>query len=118
MGPNNRFYWFTIAALSHFVPDFIFQGEIIAQSKKRFNKYMLAHVAILTLMVSPAFYFYFGGLKPSFFLATSIWGSSHLVIDVMKVEMTEKAKKFFWQILGIDQLFHILILFLIFWLLP
>jgi len=113
---NFRLYWFSLSYLLHLIFDFVFQGEVIANQKKGINKSMLVHVFWLTLILTPVFFLYFHD-KGKFWLALLIWGSSHLLIDVLKVELSQKYKQHFWRILGADQVFHFLILFFIFCLL-
>ncbi len=102
---------FYLLVLMHFLTDFVAQGETISSKKRGLNKYMLAHVAITTIG---------SGLVLSFFLnliplviALIIRFSSHLIIDIVKEKITKKFPNLQWKFIGLGQMAHISILYLI-----
>lgn len=107
---------FYILLIVHFVADFILQGPVISVKKKRLNKYMLAHGAImglaffLPLINYPAGKVVMGGLAVF---------ASHILIDALRIEVNglfklDSGKYLFWAIQGIDQALHVSVLFLLF----
>lgn len=104
-----------LAIFTHFVFDFIFQTKE-TPLKRKLNKPMLLHC--LTMGVSSAIVI--GIYYQSFFVfvqSTLIIFVTHLVIDVVRVEMDLKLPKGspkFWQYLGVDQILHTLVILLLF----
>jgi hypothetical protein len=102
---------FYFLVLMHFFTDFVAQGKTISIKKQRLNKYMFTHVIITTLgaAVVLSFYLSLGHLL----IATFIKFSSHLVIDIFKKEITNRFPDQQWKFLGLDQMAHASILYLI-----
>lgn len=109
---------FFFSVILHFVFDFIFQGSKISQNKSRLNKYMLAHGLIMSAAAAFPVWLYSHHL--SFTVLAYLWVLiSHLTVDIARVELNRKyttgpTSSLFWKLLGLDQILHVLALFLIF----
>lgn len=109
-------YLFLTLTTIHFVTDFMLQGWGIGVSKRGFNWYMLVHVIITSIL--PIFpIFLFGYSLQKILLMTLLTFVSHLLIDITKQEINVKyklnfASNYFWTILGVDQILHILFIFI------
>jgi hypothetical protein len=106
---------FYLLVVAHFLADFVFQGSL-ALKKKGFNKYMLAHAAMMGLAFFLPLINYPAGRTV---LAAGILFILHIIIDAVRVE-TNKALKLLpgtWGgsvSLGIDQILHVSIIYLLF----
>lgn len=95
----------------HFFTDFIAQGKTISEKKQGLNKYMFAHV-IITALGTVIILSFFLSLN-YLLIALLIRFSSHLAIDIIKKEITNKFPKLQWKFIGLDQMAHVSILYLI-----
>lgn len=106
---------FYLLVIGHFIADFILQGSL-ALKKRGFNKYMVAHGAIMALAFFLPLINYPSG---KVFLATLILFVSHMIIDALRTEANRIFKVvpgtyLFAVSLGIDQIFHISLIYLLF----
>jgi len=105
---------FLLLILSHLAADFGLQIYGIGRRKYGLNKYMLAHILIVsTAFFLPALiYFPFG----SVFTITVAISVTHLLTDIVKAWIYRKYKisapdHMFWAILGADQAIHIIAIY-------
>lgn len=104
-----------LAIFIHFIFDFILQSKE-TPLKRRLNKPMLLHC--LTMGVSSAIIIgiYFQSMV-IFIQSALIIFVTHLLIDVIRVELDSKLPKNspkFWQYLGVDQILHTFVILLLF----
>lgn len=103
-------YFMTLCA--HILFDFVFQGNWIAKRKKFLNGFMLVHglsVSMACSLIIWSYYHTFYSLLGSFIIIFS----THILIDSIKVELAKRYKNQS-QLLGLDQIFHATVLFLLF----
>ncbi len=108
---------FFILILTHFISDFMLQGNIIGPGKYGFNYYMWAHVTITALINTiPLLIF---SIAPNLILISIvIIFTTHLAIDAVRSYANRHFHwgpndSPFWVILGLDQIFHVVVLYLI-----
>lgn len=106
---------FYILVVTHFIADFILQGNKIAINKRFLNKYLIFH----SLTCSLAF------LLPliNFPIRSVVWGFliiflTHILIDGLRVEIGRIYKLtpkdyIFWVSLGVDQILHVSVLYFV-----
>ena len=118
----NQFFAFALAVILHPIADFVLQGHRIGYKKRGLNIEMWEHIFSHQALLLIPFLSYFK-LSLSLVLAIIFYLSSHLLIDNLKILISERQKvkgpedSRFWKLLGFDQMFHMIALFLIFWLL-
>lgn len=106
---------FYLLVIAHFIADFILQGSL-AFKKRGFNKYMLAHGLIMAgAFFLPLINYPSGKVV----LGTLILFAGHIVIDAIRCETTRIFKVvpgtyIFSVSLGIDQILHITLIYLLF----
>lgn len=106
---------FLILVITHFITDFMLQQWGIGTNKRGFNKYMLCHILITTLLFILVCLF-FGFTIISIIVAGFLTFVTHMTIDVVRQEIHAKYKLGpnngkFWMLLGIDQILHIVFIF-------
>jgi hypothetical protein len=106
---------FYLLVIAHFIADFVLQGSL-AVKKRGFNKYMLAHGAIMALAFFLPLINYPSG---KVVLGTFILFAGHMLIDAVRYEANRIFKVVpgtyaFAVSLGIDQILHISVLYLLF----
>jgi hypothetical protein len=115
MQPNPDLTVFYLLVVAHFLADFVFQGSL-ALKMRGFNKYMLAHAAIMALAFFLPLINYPAGKTV---LAAGILFILHAIIDSVRVEVNRifKLPLGTWGgsiSLGIDQILHVSIIYLLF----
>ena len=99
-----------VLLICHFLGDFHFQSQKIAERKLKLNKPLIAHFGIhlATLIVSNIFIFGWTGIAQMIGLIVSVW-LSHCVIDFIKYCVESNNKYTFSEevIYIIDQMLHI-----------
>ena len=107
---------FYVLVIAHFIADFILQGNHIATNKRLFNFPMLLHALIAAIA-------FFGPLarftSNNVLIGSAVVFVSHAIIDAFRVEIMRRykinfSKYSFWALLGIDQILHISVLYLVF----
>jgi len=106
---------FYLLIIAHFLTDFILQGSL-AVKKKGFNKYMLLHAGMMGLAFFLPLVNYPAGKTV---LAAGILVILHATLDAVRVEIGRALKLLpgTWGgsiSLGIDQILHITIIYLLF----
>jgi len=91
----------------HFISDFVFQSNYVAQNKSKSNKILLKHVSIYSILFIIAISPLYGILN----------GFIHFCIDYVTSRITSKlwnSKQTHWFFItiGFDQLLHILTLYI------
>ena len=103
-------YFITLCA--HILFDFVFQGQWIAKRKKFLNGFMLAHGISVSMACSLIVWSYYQTLY-SLVGSFMIIFCTHIMIDSIKVELSKRYKNQS-QLLGLDQIFHATVLFLLY----
>lgn len=109
---------FFLSVILHFIFDFIFQGSKIGLNKYRLNKYMFAHGLVMSTAAAFPVWLYSRHFMYS--VLAFVWILiSHLTVDIIRVELNRKytqgpVSSLFWKLLGVDQILHVTVLFLIF----
>jgi len=106
---------FYLLVVAHLLTDFILQGSL-AVKKKGFNKYMLAHAGMMGLAFFLPLISYPAGRTV---LGAGILFVLHAIVDAVRVEINRTLKLLpgTWGgsiSLGIDQIAHITIIYLLF----
>jgi len=106
---------FYLLVVAHLLTDFILQGSL-AVKKQGFNKYMLAHAGMMTLAFFLPLISYPAGRTV---LAAGALFVLHLIVDAARIEINRVLKLLpgTWGgsiSLGIDQIAHISIIYLLF----
>ena len=104
------FNLFVLSVVGHLFGDFALQGEGIATKKAGVNRYMLAHVLIVTFTtVAPLLLSRnWVGTVVSFIVVLF----THLGMDNIKNVLTKgDMGSLFWRVLCLDQIFHVVIIF-------
>lgn len=106
---------FYFLVIFHFLADFILQGNL-AVKKSGFNKYMLAHAGIMALAFFAPLVNYPAGRTV---MAAAVLFIIHATIDAarLKINQVLKLSPGTWGgsiSLGIDQILHISIIYLLF----
>jgi len=106
---------FYLLIIAHLLTDFILQGNL-AVKKRGFNKYMLAHAGMMGLAFFLPLVSYPAGRAV---LGSGILIILHVLIDAIRVEINRVMKLLpgTWGgsiSLGIDQILHISIIYLLF----
>lgn len=99
--------------LGHIIGDFYVQTDKIAERKKNSMKYMLIHCLIYTIVIGIGFYVLSGEIFCSIIMSIFTF-LGHLIIDSIKKKWDKKAIKYECLIFLIDQITHIMALFLIY----
>ena len=102
--------------ITHFITDFMLQQWDIGVNKRGFNKYMLWHILITTILFMFVCLF-FGFTAKSVILAGILTFVTHMAIDVIRQEIHAKYKLGpnsgkFWILLGVDQILHIMFIYI------
>ncbi|MFW6264996.1 MAG: DUF3307 domain-containing protein [Bacillota bacterium] len=100
-----------IFLLAHFLADFVFQSNEVATKKKEKITYLVKHIFIV-------FFVYFIFILPIFSLRFLIIITAiallHFLIDLLKITLEQREKIAEIHAFFIDQLLHIVILFLLY----
>lgn len=101
-----------IALCAHFLFDFVFQGASVSHKKKFLNGLMLAHGISVSFACSVIIWSYYRSFY-SFTGSFLVVFCTHIMIDSIKVELSKRYKNQS-QFLGLDQMFHASVLYLLF----
>lgn len=108
---------FFALTFTHLITDFLLQGWGIGPHKYGLNRYMLAHLGITAIgIILPLVFFHLALAR--ILLALAIILLSHLAIDVVRPYLHRRwhitpDNGLFWQLLGIDQILHLTVLYLL-----
>ena len=97
--------------IAHLLTDLSFQGNTIAEEKRLFNKHMLFHIAVSSLTLGAILFFTLPPPKAT--AALLLWSVSHLLLDIVKKEIDLIKPSWRWPLIGLDQVAHTLVIFLI-----
>lgn len=112
-----------IILISHYISDYILQPRIMATKKSKNIYWLISHIIVYTCFL---FLFIYVGLfiltpiSPFPFLLFVLFnGLLHFITDFITSKLSakfykNKKEKMFYNILGLDQLIHILTLFITF----
>lgn len=98
--------------LGHIIGDFYLQTDEIVSKKGNVIKYMLLHCAIYSLIISVCFNFIYNNIGQTIHIFGIIF-ITHLVVDAVKQNISEKTKKYESMVFLIDQILHLLVLIII-----
>ena len=106
---------FLVLTTTHFITDFMLQQWGIGVNKRGFNKYMLWHILITTILFMSVCLF-FGFTVKSVVFAGFLTFITHMTIDVIRQEIHAKFKLGpnngkFWILLRVDQILHIIFIY-------
>jgi hypothetical protein len=101
-----------IIILGHIIGDFYVQTNKTADKKKTSMKYMLIHCLVYTIVLGIGFYILNRQIVKMLIISCIIY-LSHLIIDLVKTKCTKKYKNYEYIIFLIDQAIHIVVLFVI-----
>lgn len=108
---------FFMLIIAHFIADFMLQINDIGSKKYGLNRYMLAHVVIISVATLLPLLAFQHSLSRIFIGTTWIF-LSHLTIDIIRsyanrrLHLTPDTHAF-WVSLGIDQILHVTALYLV-----
>jgi hypothetical protein len=103
---------FLLTIAAHILCDFVFQGSRLSSKKRFLNSYMLAHGISVSFACSFIYWTYYQTLY-SFMGSFLVVLTTHIAIDSIKVFLSKRFKHPN-VLLGLDQLFHICVLYLLF----
>ncbi len=111
MSESSQSLFLLLCITGHLVGDFTLQPGKIALKKRGLNRYMLMHVAIVS--ITTTFPILFISTPLSFLPVFAITAMGHLLVDPIKQWANQiTSKKYFWPILAADQILHIVIIYL------
>lgn len=92
----------------HVLGDFYIQSAEVATKKEKLNKYMIRHIVLYTSAFIICFAYFGVDLTFAFII-----GISHLIIDIIAKEAKKKFKNEEYRILYIDQIVHVIVLWIV-----
>lgn len=103
--------------LTHFIADFMLQGNVIGPGKYGVNRYMLTHITI-TVLTSTIPLLIFRIASSLLWTSLGIIFITHLVIDATRSYLNRRFTWSpngypYWAVLGIDQILHVVVLYIL-----